>query len=89
MNGPFRFRRGTIAVVSLVAVAAAATAVDARPAAALVDLPLNIGGFREGVYVPIDDQLLGQPGGASIVANGNLSRHLGRFRAAAGVQRRR
>ena len=53
--------------------AAAATAVDARPAAALVDLPLNIGGFREGVYVPIDDQLLGQPGGASIVANGNLS----------------
>ena len=36
-------------------------------------MPLNIGGFRDGVYVPIDDQVLGQPGGTSIVANGNLA----------------
>ena len=70
-----RHKRAALALVPLVTLAAAATAaVDAQPAAALVDLPLPTGGFQDGVYVPIDEQVLGDgSGGAQVVANGNLS----------------
>lgn len=70
-----RPRRALLALLPLVALTAAATAaVDAQPAAALVDLPFPAGGFRDGVYVPIDEQVLGDgSGGAQVVANGNLA----------------
>jgi hypothetical protein len=53
-------------------VAAATTAVGARPAAA-TPLPVNVEGFQDGLYMPIDDLVLGEAGDASVVANGNLS----------------
>ncbi len=65
-------RRRALVLTSLVAVVAATTAVDAQPAAA-VPLPVNIEGFQDGLYVPIDDVVLGESGDASVVANGNLA----------------
>ena len=65
-------RQATLTVASLVAVVAVTTAVDAQPAAA-VELPVNIDGFQDGFYVPIDDVVLGDAGDASVVANGNLA----------------
>jgi hypothetical protein len=59
-------------LASLVAVVAATTAVGAQPAAA-VPLPLNVDGFQDGLYMPIDDVVLGESGDASVVANGNLA----------------
>ena len=67
-----RRRRATLTVASLVAVVAVTTAVDAQPAGA-VPLPVNIDGFQDGFYVPIDDVVLGDAGDASVVANGNLA----------------
>ena len=67
-----RRRRATLTVASLVAVVAVTTAVDAQPAGA-VPLPVNIDGFQDCFYVPIDDVVLGDSGDASVVANGNLS----------------
>ena len=66
-------RRRTLLLASLVAVVAAATtALDGRPAAA-VPLPVNLLGFQDGLYMPIDDVVLGDAGDASVVANGNLA----------------
>ena len=67
-----RRRRATLTVASLVAVVAVTTAVDAQPAGAVL-LPVNIDGFQDGFYVPIDDVVLGDAGDASVVANGNLA----------------
>ena len=67
-------RRGTaLAVAAVVAAAAAAPIVTPQPVAALVELPMDVGGFQDGVYVPLDDVLLGESGGAAVVANGNLA----------------
>jgi hypothetical protein len=71
-TSPRRRTRRTFVLASLVAVVAATTAVDARPAAA-VPLPVNIEGFQDGLYMPIDDVVLGDAGDASVVANGNLA----------------
>ena len=57
-----RRRRAAFAVATLVASAIAATTVGPQPAAALVELPMNVGGFQDGVYVPIDDMVLGESG---------------------------
>ena len=34
---------------------------------------MNIGGFQDSLYMPIDDVVLGDSGDATVVANGNLA----------------
>ena len=57
-------RRAAVAFASLVTVVAATTVIDAQPAAA-VELPVNIIGFQDGVYVPVDNVVLGDAGDAT------------------------
>ena len=59
-----RRRRAALAVATLVVSGMVATTIGPRPVAALVNLPMNVDGFQDGVYVPIDDVLLGGSGGA-------------------------
>jgi hypothetical protein len=50
----------------------AAVPIGADPAAA-EPLPVPVGGFQDGIYVPINDIDLTGSGGASVMANGNLA----------------
>jgi hypothetical protein len=60
-------------VAATLAIGAALAVGDPRSAAASADLPVGVGAFEDGVYVPIDDLVLGDTGDASVVANGNLA----------------
>ena len=58
------------AAVALACVLGAVAAADTTPVIAAAALPVPVGGFHDGVYVPIDDVPLGDSG---VVANGNLA----------------
>ena len=68
-----RRTRAALALATIVAVAATSSAgVDGTASALDVPTP-SITGFHDGVYVPIDDLLVGEQGDASVVANGDLA----------------
>ena len=73
MNTSPRRTRAAVALATIVAVAATSSAGVPGTASALDVPPPSITGFHEGVYVPIDDLLVGEQGDASVVANGDLA----------------
>lgn len=61
-------------VAAVVGLGMAPAALHIAPAAAaLGPLPLPAGGFHDGFYAPIDNLPIGDPGDASVVANGNVA----------------
>ena len=73
MNARHRHRWPTLALAPLLAMGATMAAVESSPASALGALPVDVGTFQDGAYVPIDDVVLGEAGDARVVANGNLA----------------
>lgn len=59
-------------VAAVVGLGTVPAGLGASPAAA-GPLPLPAGGFHDGFYVPIDNLPIGEPGDASVVANGNVA----------------
>ena len=69
-----RRTRAALALAAIVAVAVTSSAGVGTDATSALEVPTpGITGFHEGVYVPIDDLLVGEQGDASIVANGDLA----------------